>query len=80
MGSRDRPDGGGRIETYGGHGLWVPNGLTAAEIVEGGQMIADRFEINKHTARSIVIALLTETRRGAFRAGLEGCSAVDADT
>ena len=52
----------GRIEVYGGHGVWVPDGMTAAEIIIGGDAIAAHHDIDKFTARRIVMTALEAIR------------------
>ena len=60
---RDRlPHDWGTLEAYEGRGLWVPNGMTAVEIVKGARAITDQFDIDKFTARDIAIALLRVIR------------------
>ena len=52
----------GRQEVHQGRGVWVPEGMTAAEIAKASEAVEDRFSIDKHTARSIAITVLQAVR------------------
>ncbi len=52
----------GRVETFEGRGVWVPNGITAEEIAKAAEAVEDRFAIDKHIARSIAITVLQAVR------------------
>lgn len=60
------PSNGGSVEVYGGRGIWVPEGMTAAEIVLGGRAVEDRYDLDKFTARSIVMTVLETVRAAGF--------------
>jgi hypothetical protein len=49
----------GEPQIFEGHGVWVPKGMTAHEIMVGAQVLQDRFEISPYTARAMVRAVLS---------------------
>lgn len=51
-------DGEGAIEFYKGHGVWVPFGQTAAEIMEGAWVLERDFDVAPFTSRMMVSAIL----------------------
>lgn len=56
---RDRP---AHIEGYNGRGVWVPAGLTAAEIMIGAAALERDFDVAPYTSRNMVIAVLQALR------------------
>jgi hypothetical protein len=48
----------GEGQIYEGHGVWVPPGMTARDIMVGAAVLERDFEISHYTARSIVRAIL----------------------
>ena len=53
----------GRIEAYGERGVWVPDGMTAAEIMIGAKAVSRAFDIDDFQARSIVRVVLEAIRQ-----------------
>ena len=69
---RDVSDGGrtifastsaGTREAYGGRGVFVPHGMTAAEIMIGARVLTERWEIQHYEARSMVRDVLEAIRQ-----------------
>ena len=48
----------GAIESYKGRGVWVPRGLTAAQIMEGAWALERQFEVAPFISRAMVVAVL----------------------
>jgi hypothetical protein len=55
---------GGTIQGYHGRGLFVPDGLTAREIMEGAAIIERECDVGPYTARDIASAVLKVALRG----------------
>lgn len=53
---------GTRTEGYGDRGVFVPDGMTAAEIMLGAAAIESRFGLDHYEARSIVRVVLAALR------------------
>ncbi len=47
------------IGTHGGRGVYVPAGMTAAEIMELAELLDSQFGIEPYTSRQIARAILT---------------------
>jgi hypothetical protein len=58
----DRLEIGGESDAYEGRGVWVPDGMTAAEIMEGARVLEDKFGVEHYTARSMVRNVLEAIR------------------
>lgn len=63
----------GSYGSYGGHGVWVPLGMTAAEIMIGASVLSERFEVEHYEARSMVRAVLSAIRAEPRKAEELGC-------
>lgn len=50
----------GSIESYGGRGVFVPRGLTAAAVVEGARIIESACDVAHYTALNIACDVLLE--------------------
>lgn len=48
----------GTIETYQGRGVWVPEGLTARDIMEGAKVLERDYDIAPFTSREMVCQVL----------------------
>lgn len=48
----------GTIESYGERGVWVPEGMTARDIMEGARVLEREFEIAPYVSRAMAIAVL----------------------
>ncbi|CAH2409367.1 hypothetical protein [Mesorhizobium escarrei] len=48
----------GKIEVYEKRGAWVPEGLTAREIIEGAKVLEQDFEVPPYVSRAMVSAVL----------------------
>ena len=67
LGALFDPRDGGKIEAYGTRGIYVPPGMTAAEIFEGAKALQremDRLshDVTLYDAQSIVVAILRTIR------------------
>jgi hypothetical protein len=62
----DRPGQAGDVGVYGKRGVYVPDGMTAAEIMIGASAIEKKFGIEHYEARSIVrdVIAAIKTLRG----------------
>lgn len=49
----------GKIEAYGNRGVWVPNGMTAHEIMTGAAILEREFDIPPYESRDMVRAVLS---------------------
>ena len=63
----DKVMGVGRIESYGERGVWVPEGLTARQIMHGAAVLEHRFEVDHYLACSMVTAVLEALSSGEPR-------------
>jgi hypothetical protein len=54
--------GSGSIECYGERGVWVPDGVTAHEIMVGAAVLEQAYEVDHYTARSMVRRVLEAIR------------------
>ena len=61
---------GSTIEAFGQRGMWVPDGLTAGEIVAGGRELWERLEVSRGYAELLATAVL----EAAMRARLFSCA------
>lgn len=52
----------GTREAYGDRGVFVPNGMTAAEIMVGAAVLTERWDIQHYDACSMVISVLEAIR------------------
>ena len=53
----------GTREAYGGRGVFVPHGMTAAEIMIGASVLTERWEIQHYDARIMVRDVLEAIRQ-----------------
>jgi hypothetical protein len=58
----DSPLQGGSVESYGDRGLWVPDGMTAHEIMVGAEVLERHFGVEHYEARSMVRRVLDAIR------------------
>jgi hypothetical protein len=52
----------GTIEGYEGRGVWVPDGLSARDIMEGAKVLERDFDVAPYTSRSMVRQVLLAMR------------------
>jgi hypothetical protein len=52
----------GKIDGYGGRGVFVPPGMTAAEIMIGARVLTERWDVQHYEARSMVRDVLEAIR------------------
>ncbi|MEW9838691.1 hypothetical protein, partial [Mesorhizobium marinum] len=48
----------GTIEGYEGRGVWVPEGLSARDIMEGAKVLERDYDVAPYTARDMVRTVL----------------------
>ena len=61
----DRPGApAGHVESFRQRGVWVPDGMTAEEIMVGAAVLEEKYEVEHYTARSMVRLVLEAIRRG----------------
>jgi hypothetical protein len=53
---------GGVYGEYEGRGVWVTDGLTAAEIMEGAKVLQSEFEVAPYISRMMARAVLYAAR------------------
>lgn len=53
----------GSIQTYKGHGVWVPNGQSAAEVMEGAWALEREFDVAPFVSRIMASAVLSAVAR-----------------
>jgi hypothetical protein len=54
----------GRVKSCGDRGVYVPDGMTATEIIEGAHALVRDFELDTYTARNMVRTVLLAVRGG----------------
>ena len=52
----------GTVEKYGKRGVWVPEGMSAADIMAGAQVLERDFGITPFTSREAMRAILSAIR------------------
>jgi hypothetical protein len=52
----------GKIEAYGSRGVWVPDGMTAHEIMVGSAILEREFDVPPYSARAMMRAILPAIR------------------
>ena len=52
----------GTIESYNGRGVWVPQGMTAGQIMAGADVLEQTYDVAPYTSRNMVIAILEAIR------------------
>ncbi len=67
----------GTIESYKGHGVWVPRGLDAPSIMEGALALEQQFDVAPFMSRLMAGAVL-EAIRGV-KESAQTCSGVEGD-
>lgn len=55
----------GTIESYEGRGVWVPEGLTAREVMVGAAILEKELDAPPYSARVVASMLLEAVRQGA---------------
>lgn len=50
------------IDVYKNRGVWVPEGMTAAEMMESSRVLEREFHIAPYTSGAMVIAVLQKVR------------------
>ena len=55
------------LQSYGDRGVYVPEGMTAAEIMEAARVLERDFEVEPFTSRAMVRAVLAAIRPGTSR-------------
>lgn len=55
----------GTIEAYDGRGVWVPEGLTARDIMEGAKVLERDFDVAPFTSREMVCRVLSALQLAA---------------
>lgn len=50
-------------QIYDGHGVWVPPGMCAREIIEGAKVLERDFDVAPFISRAMVRAILTAIRQ-----------------
>lgn len=53
----------GTIEGYKGRGVWVPEGLTAAEIMEGARALELTYDVPHYIASAMAISVLQAAQK-----------------
>lgn len=51
-----------KIENYAGRGVYVPEGMNAAEIMAGARVLESRFDVPPFLSRSMVREVLAALR------------------
>ena len=67
----DKPSGrqaDAELQEHEGRGVYVPSGMTAAQIMTGARILERDFGIAPYTSREIMRALLSATGLGTVRA------------
>lgn len=54
----------GKIEAYGNRGVWVPDGMTAREIMVGAAILEREFDVPPYESRDMVRSVLSALMRG----------------
>ena len=53
----------GAIQEYNGRAVFVPHGMTAAEIMEAAGVLEREFEVEPYLSRHMAVAVLTAARQ-----------------
>ena len=58
MNSYNKSGQAGTIEGYGKRGVWVPDGMSARDIMEGAHVLEDMFDVPPYESREMMRAIL----------------------
>jgi hypothetical protein len=72
--SESRQAGTDEMQAWDGHGVFVPKGMSAEEIMRGAAVLERRFDVVPFVSRSMVIAVLSAIRGHQGNSGSENAS------